>query len=467
MANRACFNSRPTFLRLLNWRQAASILLCAEGFLAKRLMRGIAIVGLAIFAAMFSLNCCFPDQSALGSQGEYLTTIANCAGCHTAPGGAPFAGGYEMKLPMGTLYTSNITPDVATGIGAWTDDEFVRAMQQGISRDGRHLYPAFPYTSYTLMSRSDILAIKAYLFSLKPVHNVPPPSHMAFPYNMRWLMAVWTWFFLSDRRFQTDPQHSPQWNRGAYLVQAVAHCGDCHTPRSRFTQAVRVDEFLGGGLIDGWSAYNITSDLIAGIGAWSDEDIKRYLLTGAAPGKAWAEGPMGLAVASTRHLTMDDAESLIAYLRTVSPVRDSGAISRSAAADIPRDLSPSGLDRMPGAGIYDLYCANCHGSGRVAVTDLYPSMANESAVGAMPPENLIMIIRQGAENDVTARGGRMPSFTGKFNDRQIADLVNYLEAQYGDPAMCVTPEDVGKWRAGKVDLIPTRRTRCRKPSASM
>jgi mono/diheme cytochrome c family protein len=446
---------------------AASDVPSADMFFVVQIIRSITIVVIVLFAATISPNLCRAGQIAVNGLGEYLTTIANCAGCHTAPGGEPFAGGYMMKLPMGTLFTSNITPDVETGIGAWTDDEFIRALQEGISPDGRHLYPAFPYTSYTLMSRSDILAIKSYLFSLRPVHNVPPPNHMAFPYNMRWLMAVWNWFFLSDRRFQADTERSLQWNRGAYLVQGVAHCGDCHTPRSRFSQAVRADEFLGGGLVDGWSAYNITPDLIAGIGAWSDDDIKRYLLTGAAPGKAWAEGPMRLVVSSTRHLTTDDAESIIGYLRTVPPMRGDTTISRLAATDIPRDLSPSGLDHMPGAGIYDLYCANCHGSGRVAVTDLYPSMANESTVGATPPENLIMIILQGTENALPARGARMPSFAGKFSDRQIADLVNYLEAQYGDPALCVTPEEIGRWRAGRVDLIQIRRTQCRKPSASM
>jgi mono/diheme cytochrome c family protein len=405
-----------------------------------------AVIGIVIFAATFSLNQCRADEAGLASQ-EYLTRIANCAGCHTAPGGAPFAGGYMMKLPMGTLYTPNITPDAETGIGAWTDDEFVRAMQEGISRDGRHLYPAFPYTSYTLMSRSDILAIKAYLFSLRPVHNVPPPSQMAFPYNMRWLMAVWNWLFLSDRRFQADPQRSAQWNRGAYLVQAVAHCGDCHTPRSQLTQATRAGEFLGGGLVDGWSAYNITPDVIAGIGAWSDDDIKRYLLAGAAPGKAWAEGPMEAVASSTRHLTQDDADSIIAYLRTVPPVHGSGTISRSATADIPRNLSSSNLDHMPGARIYDLYCASCHGSGRLPVTDLYPSMLNESTVGATPPRNLVMIMLQGVENDVSERGGQMPSFARKFDDQQIADLVNYLEAQYGSPDTSITPQDVNKWHA--------------------
>jgi mono/diheme cytochrome c family protein len=390
---------------------------------------------------------CRADQT-LVNRGEYLTRIAGCASCHTAPGGAPFAGGYKMKLPMGTLYTPNITADAETGIGAWSDDDFVRAMQQGIDRGGRHLYPAFPYTSYTLMSRPDILAIKAYLFSLTAVRNVPPPSHMAFPYNIRSLMAVWNWLFLSDRRFQADPQQSAQWNRGAYLVQAVAHCGECHTPRGRFSQAMETSAFLGGGISDAWTAYNITSDRVAGIGAWSDEDLKVYLVSGAAAAKGWAAGPMGVeVVSSTQYLTEDDALSVVAYLRGVAPVAGSGSVARSAASNIPRAASSAALDRMPGALTYDLYCADCHGGARLPVTNLYPSMAHESTVGDTPARNLVMIVLQGAGSDASPRGGLMPSFAGKFDDRQIADLVNYLAAQYGDPHASVTAADVGGWRA--------------------
>jgi mono/diheme cytochrome c family protein len=421
--------------------------------LAASLQRCVQNFPLQIAALIaFTVVCSWPAMSradqTLVSQGEYLARIAGCSSCHTTPGGTPFAGGYMMKLPMGTLYTPNITPDAETGIGAWSDDDFVRAMQKGIDRNGRHLYPAFPYTSYTLMSRSDILAIKAYLFSLKPVRNLPPPSHMAFPYDIRSLIAVWNWLFLSDRRFQANPQQSARWNRGAYLVQAIAHCGECHTPRGRFSQAMETDEFLGGGTSDAWSAYNITSDPVAGIGAWSVEDLQHYLVTGAAPGKGWAAGPMGLeVVSSTQHLTEEDALSIIAYLSSVAPVHGSGAVSRSATSDIPRKAPPAVLDRMPGALIYDLYCAGCHGSAREPVTNLYPSMANESTVGDTPPRNLVMIILQGAGNDVSARGGQMPSFARKFDDQQIADLVNYLAAQYGSPDLSITPVDVGTWRA--------------------
>ncbi len=413
----------------------------------------LARAGALVLAALFlagvthSKVCQAQDATAI-AHGEYLAQLGGCASCHTAPGGPPLAGGLVMRLPMGTLYAPNITPDHDTGIGVWSDDDFVRAMQQGVGRNGQYLYPAFPYTSYRLMSRTDVLAIKAYLFSLPAVRNVPPSNRMSFPYSFRSLIGVWNWLYVSDWRFQEDPQRSAQWNRGAYLVQAVAHCGDCHTPRGRFSEATEPGKFLAGGLVDGWSAYNITPDPVAGIGAWSDDDLKRYLSIGKAPGKAWAAGSMGLVVAnSTRHLTEEDLQAVVAYLRTVPPVRTSDKVSRSAARDIPRALPPGALDRMPGARIYDLYCANCHGSSAVPVTDIYPSMADESTVGDSSPRNLVMMLLEGARNSFGSHGASMPSFASKFDDGQIADLVSYLQARYGNPKASVSRKQVGAWRS--------------------
>ncbi len=381
------------------------------------------------------------------ARGEYLTKIGGCVSCHTAPGGQPFAGGYAMKLPMGTLYTPNITPDKDTGIGTWSDDDFVRAMREGIAKDGVHLYPAFPYTSFTLMTRADLLAIKAYLFSLPPVRNVPPPSHMGFPYNIRPLMAVWNRLFLSDHRFKANPSRSTEWNRGAYLVTAVAHCGECHTPRSGLSQTMEASRMLGGGMADGWVAYNITSDPIAGIGGWSDDDLAEYLQTGAVPGRGWASGPMRVEVLdSTSQLTRDDLTAVVTYLRTVPPIRGTATTPRYAASDLPRKMPTAALDRMPGATTYGIYCASCHGSSTLPVTNLYPSMAHESTVGAPTPRNLILAILQGERSQIDHRETRMPAFARKFDNRQIAQLVNYLEAQYGNPNVSVTDAEVGKIR---------------------
>jgi mono/diheme cytochrome c family protein len=168
----------------------------------------------------------------LAARGEYLARAADCVACHTAPGGKPFAGGLAFRLPFGTLYSTNITPDKESGIGAWSDEDFVRALQEGAGRDGKHFYPAFPYTSYTLMTRSDVLAIKAYLFSLKPVRNRPPASDISFPFNQRYLIWFWDVLFNPGQRFQPNTGQTPEWNRGAYLVEALGHCGECHTPRN-------------------------------------------------------------------------------------------------------------------------------------------------------------------------------------------------------------------------------------------
>jgi mono/diheme cytochrome c family protein len=200
--------------------------------------------------------------------GEYLTRAADCVACHTAPHGQPFAGGRAFKLPFGTLYSPNITPDKRTGIGDWTDGDFVRALHEGISRDGKHLYPAFPYPSYTLMTRDDALAIKTYLFSLKPIRNASPPNDLAFPFNQRYLMWFWNLLFNPDRRFMPNTSQTAEWNRGAYLSEALGHCGDCHTPRNAF-QALDSRQKFAGAVIQGWKAYNITPDPASGSGSIS------------------------------------------------------------------------------------------------------------------------------------------------------------------------------------------------------
>jgi mono/diheme cytochrome c family protein len=221
------------------------------------------------------------------TRGEYITRMADCAACHTAKGGESFAGGRPFILPFGTIYTPNITPDRETGIGAWSDAQFLKAVHQGISADGSHLYPAFPYASYTMLTDADVLAIKAYLFSLKPVRKANKPNTFFFPVNQRWLMAFWSAFFNSDKRFRPIQEQSPVWNRGAYLVEAAAHCGECHTPRN-LMQAMNQRKKFAGGAAEGWTAYNITSDRESGVGDWSAEELSAYLASGHAHGRGSA-----------------------------------------------------------------------------------------------------------------------------------------------------------------------------------
>ena len=256
-------------------------------------------------------------QAGLVERGEYLARAADCEACHTVKGGEPFTGGLAFNLPFGTLYSPNITPDKETGIGNWSDADFLNALHKGVAPDGMRLYPAFPYAAYTMISDADGLAIKAFLFSLPARHVTTPANTLAFPFNQRWLMAFWSAFFNSDRRFEPTPTQSPEWNRGAYLAEALAHCGDCHTPRN-LMQALDNRKKFSGAVAAGWKAYNITQDKQSGIGGWSDDALAGFLATGHATGYGTASGPMGEAVdKSLMHLAPEDIKALVAYLRTI------------------------------------------------------------------------------------------------------------------------------------------------------
>ncbi len=299
------------------------------------------------------------------ARGEYLTRAADCAACHTVPGGKPFAGGLAFKLPMiGTLYSTNITPDAETGIGAWSDDEFVRALHEGIGKDGEHLYPAFPYASYTLMTRDDALAIKAYLFSLKPVKYTPPPNDISFPFNQRYLMAFWNALFSPNHRFRPNVDQPPEWNCGAYLVEALGHCGDCHTPRN-ILFGLKAHEKFAGEVVQGWKAYNITPDKDWGIGSWSEAQLQNYLGHGHADGRGSASGPMAEVVDnSLRFLSDDDIKAMGIYVTSVPAVSAAGsaaAVRTPAAKEqvaTPTPLSAGG-DHL-GLRMFEGACIGCH-----------------------------------------------------------------------------------------------------------
>ncbi|MEJ1974702.1 MAG: cytochrome c [Acetobacteraceae bacterium] len=273
------------------------------------------------------------DDPALVARGAYLATAADCVACHTTPGGKPFTGGRAFVLPFGTLFSGNITPDHETGIGDWSDDDFVSAIHRGVGKDGVHLYPAFPYASFTAMSREDALAIKAYLFSLPAVHAPAKPNQIAFPFNLRFGMMFWNLLYNPDKRFTPDPARSAEWNRGNYLANALGHCAECHTPRDMLF-GLQQDHQFAGTVLEGWKAYNITSDTRSGIGGWSDEALASFLSTGHADGHGIATGPMGEAIDdSLRHLTPQDIHALVTYLKSVPP--QPGGASPSVNPDPP------------------------------------------------------------------------------------------------------------------------------------
>jgi len=249
----------------------------------QRLLRvGIYVLGLTTFSAI--------AQSA-DKNGEYLALAGDCISCHTAPGGKPYAGGLKMQTPFGFLLSPNITPDVETGIGSWSKDDFARALHDGINKKGQDLYPAMPFTSYTKVTRADVDAIYDYLRTLKPVSNAVKVNQLDFPFNIRTSMMVWRELFFKRGFFKPDPKQSVTWNRGAYLVEGLEHCSACHSPRN-IMGAIKPSKEFTGAVIDGWYALNLTSNSIVGLGSWSTQEIANYLKTGKNPGKTTALGPM-------------------------------------------------------------------------------------------------------------------------------------------------------------------------------
>ncbi len=392
-----------------------------------------------------------PATPELIARGAYLVRAADCAACHNIPGGKPFAGGFAFHLPFGTIYSTNITPDKETGIGTWNDDDFVRALHQGIVKDGTHLYPAFPHTSYTGLSREDAVAIKAYLFSLPPVHAPARADQLSFPFNQRWTLAFWNLAFLDEHRFRPDPALTSGENRGAYLATALGHCGECHTPRN-VGFAMEIGRQFGGAVAQGWHAYNITTDKDYGIGNWSDQQIADYLNFGHAARRGSASGPMGEAVVnSLQYLTPDDTHSLVLYLRHVEPQTGvpgtevdpaPGTMTASSA------WAPGATDAQSELGrrLFEGVCASCHewnGGGRETN---YAALAGSQAVNDPDGVNLVRVLLSGGDLKTSHGTAYMPSFARAYNDVELAAVSNYVIGHFGGKTGHVTPDLVKERR---------------------
>ena len=389
---------------------------------------------------------------ALVAKGRYLAQAADCAACHTAPdGGKTYAGGRAFKLPFGIMYSTNITADAATGIGGWSDDDFVGALQHGVGKGGRHLYPSMPYTSYTAMARGDALAIKAFLFSLAPVHAPARQSTFPFPFNQRWGMALWNVVFLKDRRFQADPALTAQQNRGAYLATALGHCGECHTPRNVAFGVERGRQFAGEAL-QGWRAYNITSDKTFGVGAWSDRQLVDYITTGHADGRGSASGPMGEAVAySLQHLTPQDSAALVAYLRTVKPQRGPAGTAANLAPPVALAASawaPAAGETSAGLGkhIFEGACSSCHQWNGQGQQNPYATLIGAQSVNDPSGMNVTQAVLHGVNLPLGDGAAFMPAFGKAYSDAEVAAVANYVIGRFGAKAGKVTPATVRKAR---------------------
>jgi mono/diheme cytochrome c family protein len=385
-------------------------------------------------------------QASLIKKGEYLAKAADCLVCHTAKGGEAYAGGFAFVLPFGTLYSTNITPDKATGIGNYTDAQFLAAVHRGVREDGANLYPAMPYTSYTYMTDADALAIKAYLFSLAPIVSPNKPNALAFPFNQRWAMGVWSALFNTNERFKPDTEKNTEWNRGAYLAEALAHCGECHTPRN-LAFALNNREKFAGALTAGWRAYNISGDKESGVGAWHDEELIAYLERGHAAGHGSAGGPMGEAVdESFSQLAPEDVHAIVAYLRTVPGSGSSDLTARLAPAA--PDSHKEGLATAESRGkqVYEGACVSCHGWSGVSDINEYATLTGARAVNDSHGTNVVQIVLAGMKRSSPAGVTEMPGFGAAYSDSDIAAVANYVTTRFGSSASNLSAREIAKMR---------------------
>ena len=383
------------------------------------------------------LNAAVTPQMA--QRGAYLVQVGNCAACHTARGGLPFAGGKSIDTPFGTVLTSNITPDKLTGIGAWTAADFWQAMHHGRSKDGRLLYPAFPYTEYTRITRDDTDAMFAYLLSVQAVQQTNLPHALKFPYNTQAALVVWRALFFSPEPFEPLKNQSDEWNRGAYLVKGPGHCQACHAPRNMFG-ATQSQLGLSGGLIpmQNWYAPSLTSPAEAGLQDWTLEEIMQLLKTGKTA-QSSTLGPMAEVVfSSTQHLNDNDLRAMAHYLKALPRQNNTKEDRKPATPE----------SQLIGQGIYHNQCAQCHGDNGEGRGD-YPPLAGNRTVIMNSSVNLVRIILSGGFAPTTEGNPRpygMPPFGHDLSDSEVAAVATYVRNAWGHQAGAVMPINVQKTR---------------------
>jgi mono/diheme cytochrome c family protein len=374
------------------------------------------------------------------ARGQYLVRAGSCLGCHTEQGGEAYAGGRALETPFGIVYGPNLTPDVATGLGAWSADDFWRALHNGRGRDGRLFYPAFPYPNYTRLARVDADAMFAYLKSLAPVAKANKAHALGFPYDQQAALAVWRALFFRPARFADDAGRSPQWNRGAYLVETLGHCNACHSRRNAFGATAGPFDLAGGLIpIQNWYAPSLKDNAEAGVGAWPAADVVALLKTGVTA-NAFVQGPMAEVVArSTRYLSDADLAAMADYLRSL-PVA-------TAPDTVP--LTAANAQSERGAKLYTTHCSDCHGADGAGVAGAYPALAKNRAVVLSPPANLVHIVLRGGFPPVTPGNPRpfgMPPFATVLSDADVADVLSHVRNAWGQHAPGVSTLEVSRYR---------------------
>jgi len=394
---------------------------------------GLGCLGLAGFGILAWRSAIAPvTRPAPGSfapeliaKGEALAGGGYCAACHTTKGGERFAGGYAMATPFGVIYSTNITPDLETGIGTWSEVAFKRAMHEGVSRNGSHLFPVFSYDHFTKLSEEDVRALYAYFMTRTPVHAPAQPSSIPFPFNIRYLQAGWKLLFFRPGRFEPDAEKSAEWNRGAYLALGLSHCGACHTPRN-LLGAEKTGIAYGGAVIDNWVAPPLTAANPAPA-PWTHEELYDYLRTGASKLHGTAAGPMFPVVQGLGALPDADIRALATYFADLNKAADrlayvSGAVSLAMSSA----LAKEGAQFDPDARLYTAACASCHYNATNAPLAARPDLALNSAVHLPDPSNLIQVILRGISSEEGMRGVVMPAFGGALSDADVARIAAYL-----------------------------------------
>ena len=405
------------------------------------------------------------DVDPLVAKGRYLAQAADCVSCHTAPGGKPFAGGLSMATPFGTIVSTNITPDASAGIGGYTQEEFSRAVREGVAKDGHRLYPAMPYTAFAAVTDEDMRALYAYFTKdVAPVNARPAATELPWPFSMRWLMVFWNVLYADQKPYQPVAGQSAEWNRGAYLVRGLGHCGECHTPRGRLGGLAATGEgdpaFLSGSQVDGWLAQALRHTEVPTAAQWPVQDWVQYLKTGRTAHTA-AFGPMVQVVQnSTQYMTEDDLRAMATYIGSLGAPKgaapaqatpmaaaaERGASSPTAAAL--RAGDPAKLP--PGAMVYLNNCNACHASSGAGADKTFPTLAGNPVVLAKDPSSLIRIVLSGSMM-ATTHGApspiAMPALGWRLNDDEVAGVLSFVRSAWGNQAAGVTPGQVAKVRA--------------------
>jgi len=416
----------------------------------------VTIISKGIFCGLlmlFAVSTARADENTgpPSNQGEYLARAGDCVSCHSAPGGKAFAGGLKMGTPLGTIYSTNITPDPETGIGGYSLADFDRALRAGVAKDGHRLYPAMPYPSYAKLTDADVAALYNFFMKEVPaVHQANQPDEIPSYLRFRWPLAMWNFLFIQSGSYVNKSGHDAQWNRGAYLVQGLGHCGACHTPRGLAWQEKALDDgssdYLAGADLDAWYAPDLRGDVRTGLGNWSKDDIVDFLKAGHNKGETAFGSMIDVVNNSTPYLSDNDLNAIAIYLKSLPAASTQQPVAYN---DATAAALRTGHASQPGATVYTGTCANCHGLDGKGFSPYIPALAGNPILLDEDPSSLINLVLNGS-NPLVVRGTpdayRMPQFREQYSDQQIADVVTFIRNGWGNQAPAVTTTDVAKLR---------------------